>query len=329
MLDSLLPGLQRPAFKLESADDLRELITQAELIVANLRGAGARAQTLLFLLDAIQGFMEALQDGLDLRAEETRVEDVQRLLLAKDATLVQEMRGVGGLAAAREALKPTAEQWWWFLDERVAERRGQQLRRTLSIAGAVAAVLLVASLLYRYVFPPDPLRVAVMEKTSVAERALEAGDVALALASYREAVEIMPDDPELHVWVGVLNEEQGDRAAAEQAYAAAAALLPDRAQFLVARGMARFRIGALEMAESDGEEAVAANPEYAEAYLLLGNIYEAQRDVGRAMAAFEKTAELASEANNSALIVLAKTRLGMLMQSAPMMMQPEEPTPAP
>jgi tetratricopeptide (TPR) repeat protein len=297
--------------------------------VANLRGAGARAQTLLFLLDAIQGFFASLEDaGLDLRAEGTRVEDVERLLLVKDAILVRQMQSGGGLAAAREALKPSPAQWWWFLDVRVAERRQQQIRRFLRIGGAIAAVLLIASLVYKYVFPPDPRQVAVMEKTSEAERALEQGDLALALSDYREAAEIMPEDPELHIWVGVLAEKQGDQTAADEAFAAAQALVENQAQFHAARGMTWFQVGDVDEAELDADAAVAADPEYAEAYLLLGNVYEARRDVPKAIEAFERTADLAGAQNNSALIVLAKTRLGMLLQSAPMMAPPDE-TPGP
>lgn len=319
----------RPAFRAETTDDLRELIAQAELIVANLRGAGTRALMLLFLLDTIRKLFATLQEmGVDLRAEAVRIETVERLLLAKDSVLVREMRRLGGLAKVREAAEPAPDQWWWYLDQHVAERQRQQVRRGLLICGAAAAIFLVASLLYNYVFPPDPRRVAVMEKSSQAERALMEGDLAGALALYREAAEIMPDDPEVQVWVGVLAEKLGDGETAAQAYAAAEGLSGGRARFLTLRGMTRIRMGDTEQAKADAEAALAIEPDAAETYLLLGNVYESEGDVAQAMAAFEKTAELAGQANNSALIVLAKTRLGMLLQSAPMMAPPDE-TPGP
>jgi tetratricopeptide (TPR) repeat protein len=322
-------SLAQPAFKAETADDLRELITQAELIVANLRGAGPRAQTLLFLLDAIHGLAASLSDtGVDLRAEATRIETVERILQSKDGILVREMGRLGGLARAREAVKPSLAQWWWHLDLRVAERQRQQLRQALKIGGGVVAVLLVISLLYRYVFPPDPRRVAVMDLTSQADRALEQGEPAAALARYQEAVEVMPEDPELWVWVGVLAETLGDDELAARAYATAEELVVGPARLLIARGMAWLRVGNLERAEIDAEAALEIEPDAAEGYLILASVYETRGDALQAIAALEKTAELATEANNSALIVLAKTRLGMLLQSAPMM-QPTLVTPTP
>lgn len=310
---------ERPVFKAETADDLRDLITQAELIVANLRGAGPRAQTLLFLMDVIKGLWASLQEtGVDLRAEAARVETVERLLLSKDGILVRQMRRLGGLAKAREVVKPVPAQWWWYLDGRVAEGHQRQLRSWLLIAAAATAVFLIASLLYTYVFPPDPKRLAAMDKARQAEEALAEGDLPGALAYYRQAAEFTPDDPEAQVWVGLLEEKLGHDTAAAEAYAIGEQLVGDRARFLTLRGMAHFRMGSADQAEADAQASLAANPDLAEGHLLLGSVYEAQGDTVRAIAAFEKTAELAERENNSALIVLAKTRLGMLLQSAPM-----------
>lgn len=323
-----LPGLERPAFKAETIDDLRDLITQAELIVANLRGAGSRAQTLLYLMDTIQDLFSSLQvTGVDLRAEETRIESIERMLQSKDSILVREMRQLGGLAQAREVEKPAPGQWWWYLDIRVSERRQAQMRRWLLIGAGVVGAFLIVSLVYTYVFPPDPKRVAAMEETRLAEEAMAQGDVAAALAHYRQAVELTPDDPEVQIWAGVLAEMQGDEEAAAEAYARAEELIGDQASFLAARGMNWYRIGNLDEAMADGEAALALEPDLAEGYMLLANVYEARGDIRAAMEAFEKTAELADKANNSALIVLAKTRLGMLMQMAPM--QQTYPTPTP
>lgn len=312
-------GTGRPAFRAQTADDLRDLIGQAERLVANLRGAGPRAQTLLYLLDAIHELVaRLLETGVDLRPEAVRIETVERMLQSKDALLLREMRALGGLAAARAAAKPTPAQWWWYLDQRVAERRHRQLRRGLLIAGGVAGALLILWGLYRFVFPPDPKRMAAMEKAGQAEELLSRGDLEGAASLYRQASEITPDDPELHIWIGVLESELGRAGAAAEAFGRAEQLVPGRADYLVLRGMAWLRLGRLDSARADAEAALAANPESAQAYLLLGGVHEARGEVRQAAAAFEKAAELAEKAGNSSLVVMAKTRLALLLQAAPL-----------
>ena len=315
--------LERPQYKAETADDLRELLTQAELIVGNLRRAGPRAQTLLFLMDAISALMGRLKEtGIDLRPEATRLETLERLLLAKDGILVREVGGAGALAAARKLHKPGEELWWWYLDLRVAENQRRAIRRLLIGMGAVAAVLLILGLLYRYVFPPDPTTVAVMERTNKAEQAIQQDDLITALELYREAAQIKPDDADLHVWVSVLAQRLKRSEEAEQAYQVARQILKDEARFLTARARALGMSGALDEALADAEAAITVNPELAEAWFVLGGLFEARGDVAKAIVAFEKTAQLAEKADNPALLVTAKTRMGMLMQAAPSMIGP-------
>ncbi len=308
----------RPTCGGETAEDLRALIAQAELIVANLRGAGERAATLLYLLDRMHELVAALREtGVDLRAEAVRIETVERLLQARDAVLVAEVRRLGGLSSARAALKPEPARWWWYLDECVAARRARRLRRGLFVAGgALVAALLLAGV-YRLAFPPDPRRMAALDAQARAERLVDAGDLAGAASYYRRAAELLPDDPELQIWVGVLEAQQGHAEAAAAAFARAEALEPDRAQYLVARGMSWLRVGALDRAQADGEAALAAKPDSAEAYLLLGGVYEGRGDIARAIDAFERAGDLAERAGNSALTVMARSRLAMLLQAAP------------
>ncbi len=311
-------GQARPTGRAETAEDLRERIAQAERIVGSLRGAGERAATLLYLLDEIHELMAALDGtGLDLRAEAVRVETLAGLLQAKDALLVAEVRRLGGLRAARAALEPESARWWWYLDERVAARRARALRRALVIAGGALAALLVLAGAYRLLFPPEPQRAAALAAQAAAEQRLAAGDTAGAAEHYRQAAAAAPDEAQYQLWLGVLEAQQGHAEEAAAAFARAEALVGERAQFLVQRGMVWLNVGALDEAQADGEAALAARPDSAEAYLLLGGVYEARGERMAAASAFERAGSLAEQAGNSALTVVARMRLGMLLQSAP------------
>jgi tetratricopeptide (TPR) repeat protein len=308
-------SIQRPAFKAQTVNDLRELLAQARKMVDDLPGSGARAQTLLFQLDAIQDLFARLKDsGADLRAETTRMESIESALRSKDFILLRQLEAAGGLAACRAAANPTPEQWWWFLDEGLAQKEKSQKRQTLRTLGIVAAVLLIAVALYRFVLAPDTSTTRVMDKTSQAEAALKEGDLAGATLAYRQAAELQPDNPELQAWVGVLEEMQGNTEASAEAYANAERLAGSPAHYYVLRGTARSGAGVLDLAIADAQAALAIEPDSAEAYLLLGGVYETQGEDRQAMQALQKAAELAEAGGNSALAATIKIRLGMLGQ---------------
>ncbi len=306
---------QRPALKAQTINDLRELLGQAKKMVDDLPRSGARAQALLFQLDAIQDLFARLKDsGADLRAEAVRRELIERDLRSKDAVLLRELEAAGGLAAVRAAANPTPEQWWWFLDEGLAQKEKGQKRRALKNVGIVAAVLLVAVLLYRFVLTPDTPASRVMEKTSQAAAALQEGDLAGATLAYRQAVEIEPANPELHAWVGVLEEMQGNADRAAEAYANAERLAGSPARYHILRASAWSSAGDLDRTIAEAQAALTSEPNSAEAYMLLGNAYETRGDIAEAVHALQKVVELAEASGNGALVVTAKTRLGMLSQ---------------
>lgn len=308
-------SIQRPVLKAQTINDLRELLGQAKKMIDDLPRSGARAQALLFQLDAIQDLFARLKDsGADLRSEAARMESIERDLRSKDAFLLRELEAAGGLAALRAAANPTPEQWWWFLDEGLAQKEKGQRQRVLKNVGIVAAVLLVAVLLYRFVLAPDTTAATVLEKTSQAEAAVREGDLAGATLAYRQAIEVEPGNPELYAWVGVLEEMQDNTAAAEEAFANAERLADSPAHYYVLRGTAWSGVGKPELAIADAQAALAAEPDSAEAYLLLAGVYETRGDDVQAIQALQKVVELAEASGNDTLVATVKMRLGMLSQ---------------
>ena len=298
--------------------ELRNMLRSCELSVANLKDLGAGALDLLRTLDRITEALEVLRDrGMDVRSEETRLEGIQNILRRKISLLLKELRAVGGLARAREreAPPPPETHWWWHLDLVHREWQRARLQRYLKVVAIGVALVTLAVFAYRRFVPYDPIFVAKMEHTGLAERYVEDGDINAALAEYEAARAIDQSDPDILIWLGMLYERQGRSEESQEAFAEAEGLVGERAEFLVMRGFNYGRLGDVDKALADGQEAVALSPDLAQAHLVLAGAYEVGGDARRALEELEITAELAQKDGNDSLYVIAKTRQAMLMQS--------------
>lgn len=297
--------------------ELRRMLRDSELAVANLKGLGAAVVDLLRTLDRIAEALEILRDrGMDVRPEEARLEAIQGILRRKTSVLLKELRVVGGLANARaeEDALPAERYWWWYLD--AAQREGQRirLRRVLRFVGIGVLVLVLAAFAYRQLVPYDPSLQAKFEHVGSAERHVEEGDTSAALAEYEAARALDPEDQEILIWLGVLYERQGRVAEAQALFGEAERLAEGRAEFLVMRAFCYMRLGDTGSALADGQDAVALDPDSAQAHLVLANSYEVEGDIRMALEELEIAAQLAYENGNDSLYVIAKTQQAMLMQ---------------
>lgn len=306
-----------PQPKLTPADDLRDKLQRAELIVANLQGMGPQAATLLGLLDEAQDLLISLEaQGMDVRAERTRLITVQNQLRSRAALLNREMAAVGGFPALREKRSPPRDHWWWYLDELVAQRRRQLLRHGIIIGAVVLILLAVVGVVYNRYLAPDPLTRQMMALFSEAEALLEQGDFPGALAKYQAVLDLAPTNTEALIWTGVLAQQLGQEERAEVAFAAARTEAGSELRFLIGRGMAYVQLNQLDAAQTDTEAALALDPNSAEAHFLLGGVYELQGRSQEAIAELQRAADLARQSGNNPLYVLISTRLAMLLQTA-------------
>ena len=79
-------------------------------------------------------------------------------------------------------------------------------------------------------------------------------------------------------------------------------------------GMIRLDIGDLEEARAAGNEALALDPSDPQGYFLLGSVAEVEEDISAAIDLFEKTYQLAIEGDAHQLAVIARVRMGTLLQ---------------
>ena len=305
------------------ADKLRDLLTRAENRVVS-PGAGVR--DLYGWLDEIAAAWPALlAGGADLRAEKARWQSLQDQISTRSRSLLQAWKREGGLPAARLAIDPVRDNWWWWLDEQVALQRAGRGKRVVLIGAAVVAALVVASLALRVLLPVDPVVRDVYRLQEDARQALEAGDMAGALASYQAAVERSPDDPQLNVMLGVLAERLGDLAAANDAFAAGRAVSPSEAAYYTERGYSYLEITAFDEALADGLQAVGLAPQDGRAWMLVGSASEAVGDAAGAYYAYSQASQV-SEESDPQITAMARIKMAGMLQA---IQAPDAITPVP
>ncbi len=291
---------------------LRELLDQAERELPSLRSDGLIAY--LLQLDEMERlWSELAAEIVDLRAEESRWQDMQQRLMARAGQFVKLANQIGGMATLR-AQHPPATGAWWHLDQHVAAQRRRQFRQ-LGITLAIVVVLAVTGgWLYNTFFAPSPEVLLAVNTSNRVEQLVSEQKWADALALVEQTLVTLPAESELLVWAGVLAERLGDDERARAYLAQAEAAIDAPVSYYTALGMRRFQAGDLDGAVAAAQAAQAVDPNAAQAYFLLGNVAEARGDGPAAIAFFEKTAALA-EADDPQLTVIAKMRMGTLLQS--------------
>lgn len=296
-----------------AADALRDALGKAERQVVNINAENV--ETFLVTLDWIEAQFERMaHDAIDLRPEEARWESLLRRISSKPNAVALAAARAGGYAKLRAA-HPPAESFWWHLDAEVNRRRRDTLLRLVVTLAAIVVFVGGGLWLVNRFFPPDPDAVFLLNAQSDIDDAVLEQDFETALTIATTARAQLPDAVELAVWEAVLTERVGDPALAAARLDAAQTLLPDRAEeFWVLVGNTRFQVADLEGAEAASDLALAANPESAQAHFLMANIAEVRGDRAAAIELFDRTFLLAED-ENPQLAVIAKVRLGQLLQS--------------
>lgn len=301
---------------LTRADELRDQLSELEARVGRLGyGLGQDALTIPPLFDTVSAALVSFQaGGQSMRAEEARLEAVSAELRRKATVFLRELGGADALQGARRAHQPDPANWWWFLDQLVADRRWAQLRRLLRMAGGGVAIILLLLVLYQRFLALDPATRERLERQQTAERLALEGDLAGALSEVEQALSIAPGDPGLLTLKGSLQQGLGQRAAAEEAFAAAEAAFGDRRTFLVARGQVYLLLDQAPAALADAEAVIALDPQSPTGYMLLGRAHEWLGNYMEAIDAYEQAATLAEAQGDFQLAGTVRVNLGMLMQ---------------
>ena len=315
------------------ADELRDLLETSYSIAVNVRGAGAdKAQTLLHHLDDIAELLPQLEaQGVDLRAERVRWQEVQGAVRRHDRDLRAELGPLGGLKTLREALPspPSPEErWWWWLDVTAQQNLRKRVVVTVAVIAGILALLVGGVWAFNKLFPVDPQVAAAYQHKSNADNLVIEGKLQEALTELEAAYEATPDDPDILSMLAALYDltDQEDRALPflRKLYDA---YPPSIVNSNLAQAYAA--AGAAEKALALALQAIEEDPANPQGYLIAGMAYEAQGDVRSAMEAYQKAADAANAAGDYQTEAFAKIRLATLLQKPSLPQTPGAATPQP
>ncbi len=297
-----------------------------EQLVALEKGAvkpsPATIEALLTGMDHVAAELDRLEgEGMDVRSETVRFDNLQRRLASHPQAIARAARGLPGGMSALRAAHPPADAPWWQADHEQAARVRKSWWQIAAILGSVVGVLALIYVVMTYVFPPDPRAVALITAENSIEARIAEEDWAGALAIAEAGLAAWPDDPELATWVAVLAQQNDDPARADEAFALTKQLTQaEPLRYWLLRSDIFARVMDYDEAFAAAEEALRIAPESAEATFAVGRTAEAMGNRAMALEYLDKTYTLAQE-ENPQLALNARVLWGTLVQ------QIELPTP--
>jgi tetratricopeptide (TPR) repeat protein len=310
-------------------DTLNRLIEETDSRLGAMeRSSGAEALTVLQMLDEMDSLhTELTREGVDLRTAESRIGTIQLILRRKAALVLRLLGQRGGIAALRATRAPVRQRWWWYLDEYVAEQRKRSLLGMARVGIILIVIIAAAAFIYQTWFPPDPVASARMGYTGAAQRAIEAGDLDLALRGIDKGAAELPNDGEILLWRGTILSLMKRTQEADSAFQAARAAYSDELTYLITRATVRTQANDIAGAYADALSATTLYPDSGQAFLVLGGAQELSGQSQKATQSYSTAATLAAAANDTQLEAMAKVRMAMLMQNGGSLFPAPQATP--
>ncbi len=300
------------------ADELRDLLDRSYKTAVNSRGLPADTlHQLLLDLDRIAELLPQLEaQGVDLRPEQTRWEEVQGAVRRHEGDILAGLKPLGGLKSLRDALPqapdPTA-RWWWWMDVSRAQRKKRRLLMTIALVVGVILVLVGGVWAFQKLFPADERMVQAYEHKLNAEDFVVQGHLDEAVTELEAARALTPDDPDILSLLAVLYHLQGRK---EEARALEDQLFQMYPKGIVLSNLAQSYVaaGEADRALDLALQAIQADPANPQGYLVAAMAYEAQGDVPTAMRYYQDAAEKANAAGDHQTEAFAKVRLANMLQ---------------
>ncbi len=303
------------------ADELRDLLDASYKTAVHSRSASTKElRQLLLNLDRIDVLLPELEaQGVDLRPERTRWQEVQGAVKRHARNVLAGLRPVGGLKACRQSLPDTPDRdrrWWWWLDESLAARRRKRVRATLATIAGIVLLLVGGFYAFNQLFPVDENISAAYDHKINAEEFVAAGDLQSAVRELEAAYTYTPDDPDILTFLAALYDLTGQPQKAEPLLDQLYKEQPP-GDVLSSLAQSYAMAGHLNKALELAKQAIAEAPEKPQGYLVAAMAYEAQGKNQQAIAYYQEAAEKANASGEYQVEAFAKVRLATLLQLPP------------
>ena len=277
---------------------LRRVLTSAEPLALVFHEQPGEAQRFLALLDQIHDLAaQCTQAGLEIASEQVRIVALNARAL-RDAERF--MRAYGNTPI------PTDSYFGPQLRDLALHR---QKTRRRNIFTTIAIVLTIIGIM-GYVVWTTPESA----NTTLILNAVISADHTEALQIAQDQAQKFPTDSETLVWLSVLSALQGDQSAAQVAWQSALKNSETPDSLIYLRGNDLLLVGQYDQASADATT-LQANPiTNPEGLFLAAGVAEAQGDVKTAIELMRKTADAAEAAGRAEFAVMARIRMGGLMQ---------------
>ena len=206
--------------KLNPADELRDRLYRLEQSPPNIKTmASDQALQMMYDLDQTQHLFDQLSDsGVDLFPERSRFVALQTRLKKIASPWLRRLGGPSVLGKARADVSPPSDRWWWYIDRIVAHQQ-RRLWRNVGIGiGIFFMVLIGVYTLFNTILAPSPEVIARLDAENEADAAMEIGNYEEGVAALETGLSVVPDDPRLLLYHGILSNMIGNDEAAERSF---------------------------------------------------------------------------------------------------------------
>ena len=257
------------------------------------------------------------------KSEEAQFEYIGKTLQKYAGLFIHTIGGTAALSTLRARHNPPAENWWWYIDQWLDQKRSSAIRKFVITAGIIVIVFASLAIVYQHFLAPSKVTQQKYDSISNAQQLMATGDYANALTQINLALASSPNDTDLLIYKGVLLVKLGQQDQANSAFAQAEKFLNNHETLLTTRTLFYLQAADPKSAMVSAQEVIKYDPKSAEGYFYLGKSQELLGDQTDALNNYNQAFNLADSQGKTELAATIKISLAMMLQS----MNSQLPTP--